>query len=669
MAGFDINRIVDRDSRFAETIQCSICLLILNNPLMTKCGHNYCNQCLKEIVESGIKSCPDCRKGFTKKRPKESSNESNVVFRRNSNVFVFSKNFTLKEMIGKLKISCDYESNGCKESVELESLSQHMTRCEYRFCKTCEFRPIGESDEHNCIEVLKNMNNELKEKYEKSLNTIKESEDKLELTKTSANEHKDELDRTKAMVDNLEVSLKAANDTIKRLQGKSSGDENFIETLQLQLNKAKEREERLLNDQSNQLQLQTIRETEHNSNQIEDEMDLQCHEELTSEFHSTGSSPTSSRSTKRPGTPMPGSAGNLTELLLSNQELVRKNQELLQSCIRKSARLEKAAQREQQYLKLAQELERSNYEFANIMTETIKRSETRARLAELQLITEKTSILDAYKTVATKQAFLKPFDTNCNSGYRMIANHTNRIYPTAGKTQIKADPNRNMKVVLYGDFHYNNRGEQTNQPYHYDQSDFQSNSWTYRVYHRASHLTGQSVQDPELMLLDFKTLEYQLKTPSKDKPLSFSGQTLNALCSNLERVYIGVFPKKAMQRITYSNPNNKVFDSNKHIFKPDKDLFLTMIGQFPNETNGNTPPLHQAEVTNLIDHQEELYTNEKAEAEIRAEIAKLKEDLNGCDRRFTPEISQLQKTHDGRVADIRHLMRTLTGNDSLLKRE
>ena len=179
MSGFDTNRIVGLDSRFAETIQCSICLLILNNPLMTKCGHNYCNQCIKEIVENGVKSCPDCRKAFTKKRPKESSDNSDVVFRRNRDVFVFSKNLKLNEIIGKLKISCDYESNGCKESVELESLSQHITRCEYRFCKTCGFRPIEESDEHNCIEVLKNMNNEWKEKYKESLQTNKELEENL----------------------------------------------------------------------------------------------------------------------------------------------------------------------------------------------------------------------------------------------------------------------------------------------------------------------------------------------------------------------------------------------------------------------------------------------------------------------------------------------------------
>ncbi len=43
MPKIDINRIVGLDAKFAETIQCPICLSILDNPLMTKCGHNYCH--------------------------------------------------------------------------------------------------------------------------------------------------------------------------------------------------------------------------------------------------------------------------------------------------------------------------------------------------------------------------------------------------------------------------------------------------------------------------------------------------------------------------------------------------------------------------------------------------------------------------------------------------
>ena len=183
MPGFDTNRIVSLDNRFADTIQCPICLSILDNPLMTNCGHNYCQQCLKQVIQSGVKQCPKCRNPLTKKRPNESSDRSCVIIRSNRAFFVFSKNLSLKEVIGKLKISCDFELNGCKESVELESLSEHITQCVYRFCKMCGFKPKGETDDHNCIDVLKSESNDLKVKYEKSLDANKELAQNLDKLK------------------------------------------------------------------------------------------------------------------------------------------------------------------------------------------------------------------------------------------------------------------------------------------------------------------------------------------------------------------------------------------------------------------------------------------------------------------------------------------------------
>ena len=179
MAGFDINRIVGLDAKYAKTLECAVCLAILNNPLMTKCGHNYCNQCHKDTVGKGVKECPKCRKPFTRKRREDASDDSCVIVSCDRENFIFFKNLTLNEIIGKQKINCDYESNGCKESVELESLSDHLTRCEYRLCETCGFRPKAATDQHNCIEWLKNLSDYWKEKCEKNLQTIKELEDKL----------------------------------------------------------------------------------------------------------------------------------------------------------------------------------------------------------------------------------------------------------------------------------------------------------------------------------------------------------------------------------------------------------------------------------------------------------------------------------------------------------
>src|ERR1700761_554813 len=105
MSGFDINRIVDCDERFAKTIECEICLNILNDPLMTKCGHNYCHQCLKHLINTSQNietlKCPKCREPFTSKRTQDSTNDNMVLIESNSFevLYVFNRNLILKEII------------------------------------------------------------------------------------------------------------------------------------------------------------------------------------------------------------------------------------------------------------------------------------------------------------------------------------------------------------------------------------------------------------------------------------------------------------------------------------------------------------------------------------------------------------------------------------------
>ncbi|XP_053578100.1 E3 ubiquitin/ISG15 ligase TRIM25-like [Bombina bombina] len=54
-----------------EELTCPICLSIYTDPVILSCGHNFCLGCIESVLGtqegSGVYSCPECRKTFTKK--------------------------------------------------------------------------------------------------------------------------------------------------------------------------------------------------------------------------------------------------------------------------------------------------------------------------------------------------------------------------------------------------------------------------------------------------------------------------------------------------------------------------------------------------------------------------------------------------------------------------
>ncbi|XP_069619319.1 E3 ubiquitin-protein ligase TRIM11-like [Ranitomeya imitator] len=49
-------------------LDCSICLSTYTDPVMLRCGHNFCRACIDRVLDredgSGVYSCPDCREEF-----------------------------------------------------------------------------------------------------------------------------------------------------------------------------------------------------------------------------------------------------------------------------------------------------------------------------------------------------------------------------------------------------------------------------------------------------------------------------------------------------------------------------------------------------------------------------------------------------------------------------
>ncbi|XP_018424211.1 PREDICTED: E3 ubiquitin-protein ligase TRIM11-like [Nanorana parkeri] len=56
------------DSLSGEELECCICLNIYRDPVMLKCGHNFCRECINSVLDtqerSGGYSCPQCREKF-----------------------------------------------------------------------------------------------------------------------------------------------------------------------------------------------------------------------------------------------------------------------------------------------------------------------------------------------------------------------------------------------------------------------------------------------------------------------------------------------------------------------------------------------------------------------------------------------------------------------------
>ncbi|XP_077314874.1 E3 ubiquitin-protein ligase TRIM39-like [Lithobates pipiens] len=54
-----------------DELSCSICLNIYTDPVTLRCGHNFCQNCINQVLDSqeasGLYTCPECRKEFQKR--------------------------------------------------------------------------------------------------------------------------------------------------------------------------------------------------------------------------------------------------------------------------------------------------------------------------------------------------------------------------------------------------------------------------------------------------------------------------------------------------------------------------------------------------------------------------------------------------------------------------
>ncbi|CAB4040606.1 RING finger 151-like [Paramuricea clavata] len=120
------------DSRFEkdvdENFHCSICYNVLKEPRMCRNNeHVFCLACISEHLKVNSQTCPECNEHLS--------------------VDTLRRQRVLNNMLSKLRINCDYASQGCPEFTCVEGLETHVANC--------EFAPVFCSNENCGMEINK----------------------------------------------------------------------------------------------------------------------------------------------------------------------------------------------------------------------------------------------------------------------------------------------------------------------------------------------------------------------------------------------------------------------------------------------------------------------------------------------------------------------------------
>lgn len=95
----------------AEDNSCPICTLALREPCVTDCGHPFCKDCVKPLLQGGKMACPVCRTELAAAQ-------------------VYPNKLHERQILS-LKIKCDEQSKGCEWTGELRHRTGHMSDCQF----------------------------------------------------------------------------------------------------------------------------------------------------------------------------------------------------------------------------------------------------------------------------------------------------------------------------------------------------------------------------------------------------------------------------------------------------------------------------------------------------------------------------------------------------------
>ncbi|XP_069619302.1 E3 ubiquitin/ISG15 ligase TRIM25-like [Ranitomeya imitator] len=208
-----------------EELDCSTCLSPYTDPVMLRCGHNFCRFCIGHVLdtqdESGVYSCPDCREEF-QERP---ALMRNIALRKVTEKFLFTPphmengvfcTYCVDSPVPAVRSCLHCEASLCDKHLSVHSKSPEHVLCdpstslEKRKCSVhkkileyyctedaaciCVYCSVEEHREHR-VELLNEASEKKKRKLrnvlQKCITKINDTEEKgqsLEEQRTKAQE-------------------------------------------------------------------------------------------------------------------------------------------------------------------------------------------------------------------------------------------------------------------------------------------------------------------------------------------------------------------------------------------------------------------------------------------------------------------------------------------------
>lgn len=184
--------------KFASTVDpnlvCNICAGVMENAVVTLCGHSFCITCLSTwLNKPETDSCPVCR-SYTSK-------------------YEIIPNINIRSIIDALPVWCDNKDRGCNMVIYLDSFEQHVNDCAFRLvdCNACStaIRNCDLAEHCRTCEsmVTKETSTTITSSKPKDDLTIDILSRKIAVLELELHESKKELNQSKHLVGELEMEL------------------------------------------------------------------------------------------------------------------------------------------------------------------------------------------------------------------------------------------------------------------------------------------------------------------------------------------------------------------------------------------------------------------------------------------------------------------------------